>query len=240
VDVATAFLARAWDESGPFARASASLRKDLIPNTLHQGSVSGGVGWQLGANPRHVAGEYNLELVEVGGSLYVLSHRLNAAARWTQGRFGVGALYAMRWLSYRAAGLESYSGVRLEPQIEARVRVGAHTFRTSLRYTRALADAAIYQHHVVGLDGSAIFELAPFRVLFEPSYEARLYDGFDADLGVLRRDHALGLLAAVEWDLGLHWTWQLSGTFRHTLSNAPITSTRWTAWTGLSYTLGVF
>jgi hypothetical protein len=207
------------------------------------GLFGGQAGWRLGRGDTYAFADYAYDATLLGGSPYLLAHRIRAAARWQISRVGLFAAYGLRIGSYQTPTSKSYSGRlhTLDPEVSLRFPMGS-SVSVGYHAGRDLADLVETRSWEHGPRLAFRFILGRgWRASGEGSFVYRFYDAAVAGLAQPpRSDTSLYVGASVEKDVG-RWTVRLSAGDRVVSSNLPGYSySRLTSTFGLSYTLGLF
>jgi tetratricopeptide (TPR) repeat protein len=220
---------RPWGQRGPYARVSGHHRGHLSYRDFDLAGAGGALGWAHVGPALQLSTEYGFDFLALGGTPYLLAHRLEASA-------------SGRREDFREAAYAGYAGWRTTARLDAEwspvesLTLSAGWYGGHLR-AYDLAHGFLEQGPRVGL------RLRPspgVRVLGELGYTARGYRNFDNPLGARREDGYLDASAVVEWDVAEHWSFQASAGWRGASSNVEeLSYGRFVGGLGLVWSRGV-
>ena len=225
--------------SGPYLRANAFYRRQLQVADGDLGSFSGQVGYRLGRGPTYAFADYAYEATLLGGSPFLLAHRLRAAGQWQVRRFALSLVYAARIGTYQTAGSSAYTGTAhsLTPEVSYRLPLGSSVSLgySVLRDDTSTANTTSWEH---GPRANVRWVLLP-TLLFGAEV-GLLLRSFDAGTPLPRSDVIGYGSLSLEKELGRFTLFLASGARRSGSNDAAFAYTRLTATFGVSYTFGIF
>ncbi|HSM92563.1 MAG TPA: hypothetical protein VLT47_06700 [Anaeromyxobacteraceae bacterium] len=223
-------LARPFGANGLFLRGAAAAqeyaRLDRYDLTLLEGAV-GARWWRDGSG---ATAEYSLADRTLGGSSYLLTHRLLATGAATFGPFTLTGAWQGRWESY-ASAYADYSGFLQRADARASVALGPRLrLGAGWGWARDATDLAVLRWSEQGPRADLRLLLGRrSRVAAEAGATFRTYDQHDpgvvyattAAAGAAQRDVILDGGAAFEHDVGAGVTLRLALLARWSHSNVP-------------------
>ncbi|KFA94735.1 hypothetical protein [Archangium violaceum] len=234
---------RPWGQRGPYARVSGNYRGHLRFPGFDLAGAGGALGWAHLGPVLQGTVEYGLDYLALGGTPYLLAHRLRGAARVPVGPVVMEGSAAVRREDFLVTAFEGYSGWRGMARLDAEwsptesLTLSAGWSGGVLRaYDLALG---FFEH---GPRAGLSLDLNPgLRVLGEVGYSLRGYQNFDNPLGARREDGYLDASAVLEWDVARHWSMQASVGWRGASSNVPeLAYGRFTGGLALVWSRGLF
>jgi tetratricopeptide (TPR) repeat protein len=231
--------------SGPYLRGTAFYRKEMQSRDQDLGVFSGQLGWRLGRGETYAFGDYGYGATLLGGSPYLLAHRLRAGGRWSVGHTALSVVYAARFGSYQAAGTTDFSGVlqTVDPGIAFNFGLASSVyfgFHLGRDYAR-LAKTSSWR---VGPRAAARFALRPtLRASAEAGFTSRVFDGVSQSAPPTTQpqaDQSVYFGGALEKDVE-RVTLRAAAGYQINSSNTPgFSYSRATFTVGASYALGLF
>ncbi len=218
--IAAAALWRPLGPSGPYARASGSLQRQLELGDYDFTALDAAAGWQHQARSLSLAAEYDLASRTLGGEAYLTAHRLLASLVLGR-RTTLAAIYSARLEDY-AGEFGDFSGVVHRGELRMGLPLGTRA-RLGLSYlaARDLADADDLSYLEHGPRADLWVVAAPrLRLGLEGGATLRRHDRADPTLGVVRDDVVADALAVAELDLGAHLTARLAVQARRAYSSS--------------------
>ena len=231
--------------SGPYLRGGAFYRKQGQTSSEDLGDFSGQVGWRIGRGENYAFGDYGYEALLLGGSPYLLAHRLRAGGRWRLGRTALSMVYAARFGSWQTTSTSNFSGLlqSADPGVTilfglaSSVYLGAHLARDATNTADTSSWAA-------GPRAAVRIAITPtFRARGEVDFTSR---GFDAAPTTCtascnaRDDKSTWFGGAVEKDFERFTVSAAAGYQINSSNTDGYSYRRFTASLGVSYALGLF
>lgn len=212
---------RPWGDNGPYARVFGNYRGHLRFHGFDLAGAGGALGWGHLGTRLQLSAEYGFDWLALGGTPYLLAHRLQVAARAPVGPVVLEASLAGRHEDFREDAYSGYSGWRGTARLDAEwsptepLTLSAGWYGGLLRtYELSLG----YVEH--GPRAEARLRLRPgLHVVGEVGYTLRGYQNFDNPLGARREDGYLDAGAAAEWDVAANWSLRASVGWRGASSN---------------------
>ncbi|WP_257462201.1 hypothetical protein [Archangium lipolyticum] len=234
---------RPWGQRGPYARVSGSYRGHLRLRGFDLGGAGGSLGWAHLGSALQLTAEYGFDFLALGGTPYLLTHRLQVAARAPVGPVVLDGSWAVRREDFQDAVYADYAGWRSTARLDAEwspvepLTLSAGWYGAWLRtYELALG----FLEHGPRVE----LRLRPrpgLRFLAEVGYTLRGYQNFDNPLGIRREDGYFDAGALVEWDVAAHWSLQASVGWRGASSNvAELSYGRLVGGLGLVWSRGLY
>jgi hypothetical protein len=233
--------------SGPYLRANGFYRRQFRLNERDAALAAGQVGWRAGEGASYAFADYGFDVSFLGGTPYLVAHRLRGGGRWQAQRVALSLVYAARFGSYQTQWSAPFSGVYqlLNPEVSLRfskgssLSLGYHVGRDSTESP----DFSSWDHGPRAAARLAIYPTV--RATLEASFGWRRFDAAGGFSGAgsaasdPRADRILFVGGAVEKDFANRFALRLSGGDRQTWSNLPgFSYSRLTAILALSYSLG--
>jgi tetratricopeptide (TPR) repeat protein len=235
--------------SGPYLRGGAFYRGQFKASDRDLGVFSGQAGWRLGRGETYAFGDYGYGETLLGGSPYLLAHRLRTGGRWKLGRIALSAVYAARFGSYlktRTVDFSDFSGVlqTVDPGISFPFGLASIVY-LGFHLARDAANTAVRSSWSVGPRAAARFALTPtLRTSAEVAFTSRTFDAAPPStsnaLPPAQADTSVFFGGAVEKDLE-RFTLRAGAGYQINSSNIDLYSySRLTFTVGASYALGIF
>ncbi len=234
---------RPWGSRGPYARLFGHHRGHLGLRGFDLSGVGGALGWAHGGPALRLSTEYGFDALALGGTPYLLAHRLQVAARAPVGPVVLDASWSGRREDFLVDVYAGYAGWRNTARLEVEwspvesLTLSAGWYGGHLQ-TYDLALGFLEHGPRVGL------HLRPspgLRLLGEVGSTSRGYRNFDNPLGARREDGYLDASAVVEWDVAANWSLQLSVGWRGASSNvAELAHGRFVGGLGLVWCMGLW
>ena len=220
-DLGAAALYRPSGDSGPYLRASGTLREQFQVDSLDMLGASAGAGWQLGGLGDALVLGYDYDFRSLGGAPYLSASRLGASGWLTAGHAVLTASYFARWEAYLPAAYEPFDGTVQHASLKAAFGLGRAALLTvgyGLTSDSVRVDYLSWLEH--GPRAVLRWLVAPrWRLGFDAGVTFRAYAAVAPALGVRREDVYLDGAAVAEYDPDLRWTIWLSLDARRALSN---------------------